>query len=131
MNLKILYIILNQFKWEKVFNKHFSRQACTCIFDACCTLTYSGSLRLSTRRVALSSHTGLRFLWMVLLLNTSFPAILNLTYGSLVPGRENKHASEKDMISSVHQKCESLKSMNQNKYFVLICYIFFCMLLMK
>lgn len=50
-----------------------------------CTLTYSGSLRVSTRRHILSSQTGLRFLWMVLLRNTSFPAILNFTYGSLVP----------------------------------------------
>lgn len=51
----------------------------------CCTLTYRGSLRVSTSRLTRSSHTGFRFLWMVLLLNTSFPAILNFTYGSLVP----------------------------------------------
>lgn len=58
----------------------------------CGTLTYSGSLKVSTCRLTLSSHTGLRFLWMVLLLNTSFPAILNFTYGSLVPtGKDSKH----------------------------------------
>lgn len=34
-----------------------------------------------------SSQTGLRFLCIVLLLNTSFPPSLNLTYGSLVPPR--------------------------------------------
>ena len=56
----------------------------------CSTLTYSGSFTVSTRRLTLSSHTGLRFLWMVLLLNTSFPAILNFTYGSLVPTRKEQ-----------------------------------------
>lgn len=46
-----------------------------CVF----TFTYKGSLRQSIIRVVFSSHTGFRFLWMVLLLNTSLPASLNLT----------------------------------------------------
>ena len=49
------------------------------------TLIYKGSLRPSSIRVVLSSHTGLRFLLMILLLNTSLPLSLNFTQGSLVP----------------------------------------------
>lgn len=52
------------------------------------TLTYSGSLRCSTRMQVLSSHTGFRFLCIILLLKTSFLPILNFTYGSLVPVEE-------------------------------------------
>ena len=59
----------------------------SCAVDVSATLTYRDSSRLSTNRVVLSSHTGLRFLWMILLRNTSLPHNLNLTYGSLVPGR--------------------------------------------
>lgn len=60
------------------------------------TFTYKGSLRLSIIKVTFSSHTGLRFLWMVLLLNTSLPASLNLTYGSLLP--------EKTKVMLIHTR---------------------------